>query len=141
MSRQDNALTSSLRDNVKAFDRVKLRPRVAINVSRIDTTTTCFGAKVSLPTILGQRLTMQNAMPLGFAPAAMHKMAHPIGEVGTSAAAADHGVNMILSLYATSSIEDVVQAGSLSDNAYGQQMCVAEDLETTRRTIRRVEGV
>lgn len=137
-----SVMTGSLRDNVQAFDRIKLCPRVAIDISRIDTTATCFGAKVCLQrhTHYALRLTSQNTMPLGFAPAAMHKMAHPVGELGTSSAAAAHGVNMILSQYATASIEDVVRAGSFSDNAYGQQLCITEDLETTWNSIRRVEG-
>lgn len=37
-----------MNDNVAAFDRVRLRPRVCIDVSQVDMSTDCFGAKVGL---------------------------------------------------------------------------------------------
>lgn len=37
-----------LHDNVAAYDRYKIRPRILRDVSRIDTTTTLFGKRVSL---------------------------------------------------------------------------------------------
>lgn len=39
---------SSLRDNEDAYSRYKLRPRILINVSKIDMSTTIFGTKVAL---------------------------------------------------------------------------------------------
>lgn len=43
----------SLQDNEAAFDRYKLRPRVLINVEKVDTETEILGTKVSelLPSI------------------------------------------------------------------------------------------
>ena len=38
----------SLRDNEKAFDRYKLRPRVLCDVEEVDTTTEIFNTKVCI---------------------------------------------------------------------------------------------
>lgn len=40
-------IMSSLRDNEKAFDRYKLRPRILCDVEEVDTTTEIFNTKVS----------------------------------------------------------------------------------------------
>ncbi|KAJ5786795.1 FMN-dependent dehydrogenase [Penicillium pulvis] len=90
-------MLTSLRDNQNAFDRYKIRPRVLRNVSKVDPSTTICDTKVSFP--------------FGFSPAAMHKIAHPDGEVGTSRAAAAIGVPMGLSAYATDPLEAVIEAG------------------------------
>jgi len=70
--------------NVSGFDRYVLRPRVLVDVSRVDTSAT----------VLGERLTM----PILVAPTALQRLAHPDGECGTARAAAgtnhvrQHGV-------------------------------------------------
>ncbi|KOX77090.1 Hydroxyacid oxidase 1 [Melipona quadrifasciata] len=56
----------SLKLNVEAFKKYRIRPRFLRNVSKRDLSTT----------ILGERISM----PLGVAPAAMQRMAHPEGE-------------------------------------------------------------
>jgi hypothetical protein len=38
---------SSLRDNEEAYNRYKIRPRILVNVSNLDTSTTIFGTKVT----------------------------------------------------------------------------------------------
>jgi (S)-2-hydroxy-acid oxidase len=72
-------------------------PRILRDVANVDMSTTIFGSKVS--------------MPFGFAPAAMHCLAHPDGEVATSTAAAKAGIAMGLSNWATKSLEEVIDAG------------------------------
>ncbi|KAI1379747.1 hypothetical protein F4677DRAFT_452864 [Hypoxylon crocopeplum] len=114
----------SMQDNEAAFDRYKLRPRILVDVSTIDTSTTIFGKKV--------------AFPLGFAPAAMHRLAHPDGEVATSRAAAKANIAMGLSSYATASIEEVGAEAKL--NPYFMQLSILDDREKTLRMIRRVEA-
>ena len=64
----------TLRENRAAFSRLRLMPRVLIDVSKISTETTILGVKV--------------ASPICVAPTAMQKMAHPDGEVATSRASA-----------------------------------------------------
>lgn len=76
--------------------------------------------------------------PLGFAPAAAHKLAHPIGEIGTSRVAARNGIPMCLSTYSTMSLEDVIaeEAG----NPYAMQVSFFQDKEVTRQLIQRAES-
>ena len=51
------------------------------------------------------------SMPVGIAPTAMQRMAHPQGECATAAAAQKAGALFILSTISTSSIEEVAAAG------------------------------
>lgn len=64
----------SLRDARMAYSRYQLLPSCLVDVSKVDTTVRIFGSDFS--------------MPIGIAPAAMQKMAHPDGEVATARAAA-----------------------------------------------------
>src|SRR3989442_8578496 len=77
----------TLRDNLAAFERRKLRPRVLVDVSSISTATTVLGTDVALPILI--------------APLALQRMAHPDGELATARAAAAGGTIMCLSTAAT----------------------------------------
>jgi isopentenyl diphosphate isomerase/L-lactate dehydrogenase-like FMN-dependent dehydrogenase len=78
----------TLRDNLAAFERRKLRPRVLVDVETVTTKTTVLGTEVALPVLI--------------APLAMQRMAHPDGEEATARAAAAAGTIMCLSSAATS---------------------------------------
>jgi isopentenyl diphosphate isomerase/L-lactate dehydrogenase-like FMN-dependent dehydrogenase len=78
----------TLRENVEAFARRRLRPRVLVNVAEVSAATTVLGRPVS--------------MPLLVAPTALHRMAHPDGEPGMARAAAAAGTIYCLSTLATS---------------------------------------
>src|SRR4051812_16213268 len=67
----------TLGDNVAAWDRVRLRPRVLRDVGTVDMTTTVLGIPVASPVLV--------------APTAFHKLAHPEGEAATAAGAAAAG--------------------------------------------------
>jgi isopentenyl diphosphate isomerase/L-lactate dehydrogenase-like FMN-dependent dehydrogenase len=45
-------LVYSLKDNEAAFNRYKIRPRVLVNVAKIDLETEIFGVKVRINTLL-----------------------------------------------------------------------------------------
>jgi 4-hydroxymandelate oxidase len=77
----------TLRDNVAAFERRKLRPRVLVDVGEVSTATTVLGTEIALPVLI--------------APLAMQRMAHPDGEEATARAAAAAGTIMCLSSAAT----------------------------------------
>jgi 4-hydroxymandelate oxidase len=83
----------TLRANIDAFGRFALRPRVFVDVSSIDPATTMLGAPVSIP--------------VAFAPTALHKLAHPDGEIASTLACNDAGALMCLSTLSSVSIEDV----------------------------------
>lgn len=80
----------------------------------------------------------QVPFPLGFSPSAMHKLAHPEGEVATSRAAASQGICMGLSSYSTTSLEDVAAQGE--GNPYFVQICVLKDRRTTLQLLKRAES-
>ncbi|KAL1444699.1 hypothetical protein MTO96_029657, partial [Rhipicephalus appendiculatus] len=88
----------TLRENTEAFSRILFRPRIFVDVEKVNLSTTVLGHEVSLP--------------VGMAPSTAQKMAHPDGEIGTakgkaSNPAQDAGVVMILSSFSTVSLEDV----------------------------------
>lgn len=87
----------TLRDNIAAFNRYRLRPRVLVDVSKIDMTVELLGTKVS--------------MPIGLAPTALQELADPEGEVATARAATGENVLMCLSTIASRSLEDVAAVG------------------------------
>jgi isopentenyl diphosphate isomerase/L-lactate dehydrogenase-like FMN-dependent dehydrogenase len=70
----------TLRENVAAFSRWQLRPRMLVNVSETILETTLLGAPVS--------------MPLGIAPFALQRLLDPEAERATTCAAANAGVLM-----------------------------------------------
>ncbi|ESR39968.1 hypothetical protein CICLE_v10025729mg [Citrus x clementina] len=83
----------TLKENVEAFHRITFRPRILVDVSRIDLSTTILDYKISAPIII--------------APTALHKLANPEGEVATARAAASCNTIMVLSFTSSSTIEEV----------------------------------
>jgi isopentenyl diphosphate isomerase/L-lactate dehydrogenase-like FMN-dependent dehydrogenase len=88
----------TLRDNVAAFGRYRLRPRVLVDVSAVDPRTTMLGTELSMPVIV--------------APTALQRLAHPDGEPGMARAAAAAGTAFTLSTLATSRPSEVAIAGA-----------------------------
>ncbi|CAM8955970.1 unnamed protein product [Rhodiola kirilowii] len=86
----------TLKDNVTAFSRILIRPRVLVDVSRIDMSTNIFGFKISSPIMV--------------APSALHQLAHPEGEVATAKAAAACNTIMVLSYNSMRTIEEVASS-------------------------------
>jgi 4-hydroxymandelate oxidase len=86
----------TLADNLAAWARLRLRPRVLRDVRRVDTATTLLGT--TLPT------------PILVAPTGYHELVHPDGEEATAAGAAAAGSLMILSTQANRSVEQVAGA-------------------------------
>ncbi|KAJ1953249.1 Hydroxyacid oxidase 1, partial [Linderina pennispora] len=111
-------------DNIAAFDKYRIYPRILRDVTTISTETT----------ILGQQM----ATPLGIAPCAMHMLAHPAGELATSRAAAQHGGVMILSTLSTIALERVIAEGN-PDMQYWMQLYVLSDRSITEKIVQRSE--
>ncbi len=88
----------TLRDNVAAYGRLQLRPRVLVDVAGCTTSTTVLGEEVS--------------MPLLVAPVAFQRVAHPDGEVGMARAAQAAGTIMCLSTLATATPAEVAATGA-----------------------------
>jgi len=113
----------TLRDNEEAFRRLRFRPRVLIDVSRVDITKQVMGIDLSFPLMV--------------APTAMQRMAHPEGELATARAVARIGTVMGLSSWATTSLEDV--AAHVPGLPKFFQLYVYKDRAITERLVRRAE--
>jgi isopentenyl diphosphate isomerase/L-lactate dehydrogenase-like FMN-dependent dehydrogenase len=86
----------TLRWNLEAYGRWRLRPRILCDVTDVSTQTTVLGTQVALPVLV--------------APVAFQRMAHPDGEAATARAAASAGTVMCLSTIATAAPADVAAA-------------------------------
>jgi 4-hydroxymandelate oxidase len=86
----------TLRDNVAAWARLAIRPRMLVGVGERD------------PGI--ELLGLPRPHPLIVAPMAFQRMAHPDGEIGMARAAAATGSIMCLSTLATTSAEELAEA-------------------------------
>ena len=84
----------TLRDNVAAFDKITLYPRMFRGVGTRDTSTTVVGSSVRWPVIV--------------APIALLGMLSPDGEVPVARAATAAGSIFVLSSLSVTPIEDVV---------------------------------
>ncbi|GJZ37682.1 peroxisomal (S)-2-hydroxy-acid oxidase GLO1-like protein [Tanacetum coccineum] len=112
----------TLQENRNAFARILFRPRILIDVSKIDLTTQVLGFKIS--------------MPIMVAPTAMQKMAHPEGEYATARASAAAGTIMTLSSWGTSSVEEVASTGP---GVRFFQLYVYKDRNVVTQLVKRAE--
>lgn len=87
----------TLRWNREAYAKIRLNPRVLVNVSRIDTRVTLFDGELAHPIVL--------------APVAAQSIAHPDGEVAVAMGAREAQAGMILSSYTSKTVEDVASVG------------------------------
>ncbi|XP_077169389.1 2-Hydroxyacid oxidase 1 [Paroedura picta] len=113
----------TLAENVDAFSRLKLYPRMLRDVSALDLSTSILGQRVSMPICVGAT--------------AMQRMAHTDGEVATVRACSSVDTGMMLSSWATSSIEEVAQAAP--EAVLWMQLYIYKDREVTRSLVQRAE--
>ena len=113
----------TLRANRDAYGRIRLRPRVLVDVSHISLATTVLGAEVR--------------MPLLVAPSAYHGLAHPEGECETVRGVSAAGSLMTVSTFANRSLEDVAAAASCP---LWFQLYVYRDRRLSEQLVRRAEA-
>jgi len=113
----------TLRDNIEAFNRLRLHPRVLVDVSQLDTRTTVLGQQLEFPVLM--------------APTAYHRLIHADGELATVRGAATAGATMIASSFATTTIEDMSRAAA--SPLWFQLYCV-RDRGFTRDLVQRAEN-
>lgn len=113
----------TLRWNREAYDRLRLHPRVLVDVSSIDT-------RVSL---LGQQLPH----PILLAPAADQRMVHPEGEVAAARGAGDSGTIFVLSSFTNTAVEEVARGAS---GPLWFQLYVQRDRGFTGDLVQRAEA-
>ncbi len=112
----------TLAANRGAFADVFLRPRVLVDVSRIETGTTVLGASVSMPVLI--------------APTAFHRLAHPDGELATAKAAGIARTLMVASTIATYTLEEIARVAT---GPLWYQLYVYKDRSLARNLIQRAE--
>ncbi|CAM6056606.1 unnamed protein product [Sphagnum tenellum] len=112
----------TLQQNREAFSRIRLRPRILVDVSSVNTSTTVLGFRI--------------AMPIMVAPAALHKLAHPEGEVATARAVSAADTIMILSTTSSCSMEEVAAA---APGVRFFQLYVYKDRKISEHLVRRAE--
>ncbi|MGH9940632.1 MAG: alpha-hydroxy acid oxidase [Blastocatellia bacterium] len=113
----------TLRWNRESFDRIRLRPRILVDVSQLDTRVKLFGRELPFPILL--------------APAAYHRIIHPEGELATAKGAGAAGATMIVSTMATASVEEIAAA---SARPLWFQLYVQPDRAFTRDLTQRAEA-
>jgi 4-hydroxymandelate oxidase len=112
----------TIRENRAAFERLSLRYRVLVDVSRRSTSTTVLGTSVDFPVLV--------------APTAFQRLACDEGEMATARAAAASGTVMILSTASTCTIEDV---GAIGGHLWFQ-LYVYADRGMTKALVERAEA-
>tara|TARA_B100000686_G_C16794716_1_gene981446 strand:- start:1609 stop:2691 length:1083 start_codon:yes stop_codon:yes gene_type:complete len=112
----------TLLENLQAYKRIRLYPRILVDVENRDMSTTVLGTKIS--------------MPIMIAPTAFHKLACAGGELSTAKAAYNNQTIMVLSSLSTTSPEDVAAS---TDASLWFQLYIYKDRELTKSVIQRVE--
>lgn len=113
----------TLRENIAAFQRWKLRTRLLRDLSGGNTRLELFGRRFDSPILL--------------APVAYQKLAHPEGEMATALAASANGAGMVVSTQASVSLEDIARAATAP---LWFQLYVQPDRDFTLALVRRAEA-
>ncbi|CAF1704429.1 unnamed protein product [Brassica oleracea] len=112
----------TLKENMEAFSRIMFRPRVLVDVTKIDMSTRILGYPLSAPIMI--------------APTGSHGLAHPEGETATAKAAAACNTIMIVSSMSSCTLEEVAS----SCNAVRFfQLYVFERRDVSAQVVRRAE--
>ncbi|SMB95770.1 alpha-hydroxy acid oxidase [Deinococcus hopiensis] len=113
----------TLRENREGFRRLRLRPRMLVDVSHVNTHTEVLGLPLGFP--------------VGIAPSAFHGLADPEAELATARAAAAAGSVMTLSTFSNTPIEDVAVAAA---GRFWFQLYLYTDREVSADVVRRAEA-
>ena len=113
----------TLRANSEDWRRIRVCPRVLVDVSEISLQTE----------ILGQRFEM----PILLAPAAFHRLCHSDGELATIAGANEGGAAFILSSFSTESVEDIA---TLAQHPLWFQLYFQKDKGLTQQMVERAQA-
>lgn len=106
----------TLRANRDAFERIRLRPRMLVDVRDCNMQTTVLGTPVSLPVLI--------------APTAFHGLADSEGECAVAQAVGGAGTLMVVSSSSSQSLEDIAReaSGPLWFQLYAHDRQVSEEL-------------
>lgn len=110
----------TMRENRLGFERLRLAPRVLVDVSKIDTHVSLFGCELEFPMLL--------------APIAYHRLFHPEGELATARGASAAGAALTVSTFTTTTIEDIARS---TRRPFWFQLYVQRDRDFTRGIVQR----
>lgn len=117
----DDLISKSFNNLV--YKQILLRPRVFVDCTKCDTSTSLLGHTVGIP--------------LYVSPAAMARLAHPDGEHGIAQGISQFGALQIVSNNASMTPEQIVE-GSLPGQIFGWQLYVQNDRSKSEAMLRRI---
>ncbi|SPO06001.1 probable L-lactate dehydrogenase (cytochrome) [Cephalotrichum gorgonifer] len=121
-SAADDEIT--MRENHAAFQRIWFRPKILVDVEKVDFSTTMLGTKVSMPFYV-------TATALG-------KLGHPEGEVLLTRASRKHDVIQMIPTLASCSFDEIMDAAE-GDQVQWLQLYVNKDRDITRKIVEHAE--
>lgn len=110
--------------NNEVYRKILLRPRVFVDCTRCDTSTSFIGNKVKIPIYVS--------------PAAMARLAHPDGEWGIAHACEKFGAMQIISQNASMTPEQIV-ADATPNQVFGWQLYVQNERTKSEAILARME--
>jgi 4-hydroxymandelate oxidase len=113
-----------VRWNREAFGRIRLKPRVLVDVSKIDTRIELLGMELPFPILL--------------APTGGHRLFHPQGELATVQGAGAAAAVAVISSASTFPIEDIAKAAT---NPIWLHLFIKPDRAFTKDLVQRAEAV
>ncbi|TAQ87147.1 hypothetical protein B7494_g4536 [Chlorociboria aeruginascens] len=115
----------TMRENHSAFHKIWFRPKILVDVEKVDFTTTMLGTKVDIPFYV-------TATALG-------KLGNPEGEVVLTRAAKKHNVIQMIPTLASCSFDEIMDAAE-GDQVQWMQLYVNKDREITKRIVQHAES-
>jgi 4-hydroxymandelate oxidase len=112
----------TLRWNHEAYEHLRLKPRVLVNVAKLDTKVSLFGQELPFPILL--------------APTGGQRFVHPEGEIAAVRGAAAVDATYVISSSASLRVEDIAKAAS---GPVWFQLYVQKDRGFTRDLVQRAE--
>ncbi|MBV9709884.1 MAG: alpha-hydroxy-acid oxidizing protein [Ktedonobacteraceae bacterium] len=112
----------TLRNNRSAFERIRLRPRMLIDVDNVQMQTSVVGVPIQMPVVV--------------APVAAHALAHPEGELATARGTGQAGTILTVSTFSTYSIEEIA---AVATGPLWLQLYLTRTMEATGSLIQRAE--
>lgn len=113
----------TLRANREAFGRLRLRPRMLVDVSTVDLRTTALGTPVT--------------MPIFVAPMAYQRLANAEGEITTARGSGEAGALMVASTMSTRTLEEIATAAT---GPLWFQLYVYKNRAVSEALVRRAEA-
>jgi 4-hydroxymandelate oxidase len=114
---------NTMRWNLEAYSRIRLRPRCLVDVSKIDLRTRLLGLDLPFPILV--------------APTAYLRLVHPDGELATVRGANAAGAAMVVSTQSNTPLEEVAAAATVP---LWFQLYVQPDRDFTRSLVLRAEA-